>query len=255
MFGCEPKVGLTSTSLPHEIIERLETEDLLSTLQASSNFSATNSADSPQHSIANSAESSRHTSEAHEHSPQSSPHRHTPEKSACHSPETSLHNLPSSEENQCALESSVYTCSAPSPQLSVTSSLSKSNACSQENSVHTLQSTEENESTLVTSRQHEICAKRKRAREAQAQQAERMVKRSRIDLKAGEIGDNVAVPIPMVDRGRGDPRNILGVILNRNENDLYRIAVKEGVLKTKYTRTEFTLCPQHLLTTDDFEKQ
>ena len=52
-----------------------------------------------------------------------------------------------------------------------------------------------------------------------------MVKRSQIDLKAGEIGDNVAVPIPMVDRGRGDPRNILGVILDPNENDLYRIAV------------------------------
>ena len=79
MLGCEPKVGLTSTSLPHEIIEQLETEeDLLSTLQASSNSSATNSADSPQHSIANSAKSSRHTSEEHEHSPQSSPHRHTP---------------------------------------------------------------------------------------------------------------------------------------------------------------------------------
>ena len=112
-------------------------------------------------------------------------------------------------------------------------------------------STEESKSNLVTLRQQEICARRKRAREAQAQQAERMVKRSRIDLKAGEIGDNVAVPIPMVDRGRGDPRNILGVILDHNENDLYRIAVKEGVLKTKYTRTEFTLCPQHLLTIDD----
>ena len=112
-------------------------------------------------------------------------------------------------------------------------------------------STEENESNLVTSRQQEICARRKRAREAQAQQAERMVKRSRIDLKAGEIADNVAVPIPMVDRGRGDPRNILGVILDRIENDLYRITVKEGVLKTKYTRTEFALCPQHLLTIDD----
>ena len=62
-----------------------------------------------------------------------------------------------------------------------------------------------------------------------------MVKRSRIDLKAGKIRDNVAVPIPMVDRGRGDPRNIFGVILDRNENGLYRIAVKEGVLKTKYT--------------------
>lgn len=46
-----------------------------------------------------------------------------------------------------------------------------------------------------------------------------MVKRSRMDLKPGEISDNAAVPIPTVDRGRGDPRNILGVIIDRNEND------------------------------------
>ena len=31
-----------------------------------------------------------------------------------------------------------------------------------------------------------------------------MVKRARIDLKVGEAGNNVAVPIPMVDRGRGE---------------------------------------------------
>ena len=39
-------------------------------------------------------------------------------------------------------------------------------------------------------------------------QAERLAKRSRVNLKAGEVGDNVVVPIPMVDRGRGNPRNI-----------------------------------------------
>ena len=78
-----------------------------------------------------------------------------------------------------------------------------------------------------------------------------MVKRSRIDLKAGEVGDNVAVPIPMVDRGRGDPRNIIGVIVDRDENDLYRIAVKAGILSTKYSRNQFDLCPQRLLNETD----
>ena len=37
---------------------------------------------------------------------------------------------------------------------------------------------------------------------------------------------------------------------DRNENDLYTIAVKEGILKTKHTRNEFTLCQQRLLTSD-----
>ena len=40
-------------------------------------------------------------------------------------------------------------------------------------------------------------------------QAERMVNRSRVDFKHGEPGDNVAVPIPLADLGRGDPRNMM----------------------------------------------
>ena len=55
----------------------------------------------------------------------------------------------------------------------------------------------------VESRQSDIAQQRKRAREAQMSQAEHMVKRTRVDLKAGEVGHNVEVPVPMVDRGRG----------------------------------------------------
>jgi len=47
-----------------------------------------------------------------------------------------------------------------------------------------------------------------------------MVTRSHIELQAGNIGDNVALPVPLVDRGKGDPRNILGIIIDKNENDL-----------------------------------
>ena len=56
----------------------------------------------------------------------------------------------------------------------------------------------------------------------QVAQAERVVKRTRVKLKAFVAGDNVAVPIPLVGRGRGDPRNILGVIVNRDlDTDQY----------------------------------
>ena len=44
---------------------------------------------------------------------------------------------------------------------------------------------------------------------AKTSQAEKMVKWSRLDLKAGGAGDNVAVSIPMVDRRRGDPQIFL----------------------------------------------
>ena len=52
-----------------------------------------------------------------------------------------------------------------------------------------------------------------------AHQAKRMVTRSHVDLRAGSIGDNVAVPIPTVDKGRGDPRNILGIIMGVIDKD------------------------------------
>ena len=42
-----------------------------------------------------------------------------------------------------------------------------------------------------------------------------MIERSRIELRFGGKSDNVAIPVPLVDRGKGDPRNILGVVVDR----------------------------------------
>ena len=69
-----------------------------------------------------------------------------------------------------------------------------------------------------------------------------MVKRSRVEHVAGNPLDNVTIPIPLVDRGRGDPRNIMKVILDGDDNDMYRIVVRAGVLKGKYSRNQFDLC-------------
>ena len=74
-----------------------------------------------------------------------------------------------------------------------------------------------------------------------------MVKCSHIDLQTGKAGDNVAVPISMVDRGRGDPKNILGLIVDQSKHEMYRIVVKAEILSTKYSRNQFDLCPQRLL--------
>ena len=71
---------------------------------------------------------------------------------------------------------------------------------------------------------------RTRAREGLIKQAQRMVKRSRLENIPGKLGDNVTVPVPLVDRGRGDARNIMGIILDRDDNDLYKTAVKDGIL-------------------------
>ncbi|XP_068223750.1 uncharacterized protein [Palaemon carinicauda] len=88
-------------------------------------------------------------------------------------------------------------------------------------------------------RQKNITSQRKRACEAQLSQAGRMVKRSRRIMDRGNVGNNVTIPIPMVDRGRGNPRNIMGIIMDIDENDNYTIAVKSGILSGKYTRNQF----------------
>ena len=70
-------------------------------------------------------------------------------------------------------------------------------------------------------------------------QVERMAKLSRLEHVAGNPGDNVIIPIPLVDCAKGDPRNIMGMIVDRNQNHLYSIAVNVGLLKGRYSRNQF----------------
>ena len=107
---------------------------------------------------------------------------------------------------------------------------------------------------LLSNRIQNISNERNGASSSQMAQAERMVKRSKVVLGAGQVGDNVAVPIPIVDRGRGDPRNLLGVIVDLDENNMYTINVKGGILKGKFSRNQFDLCPQRLLTDADVDR-
>ncbi|XP_047498460.1 uncharacterized protein LOC125045299 [Penaeus chinensis] len=77
---------------------------------------------------------------------------------------------------------------------------------------------------ILQDHQDPIQKRRVAAYRGQVSQAERMVKRSHLDFKVGEPGDNVAVPIPAVDTG--DPWNTLGVIVSRDlDNGQCKIAV------------------------------
>ena len=50
------------------------------------------------------------------------------------------------------------------------------------------------------------------------------------------IGAIVTVEVPKVDRGKTDPRNIQGVVVEATEHDNYRIGVKGGVLQNCFFR-------------------
>ncbi|XP_046565136.1 lysine-rich arabinogalactan protein 19-like [Haliotis rubra] len=99
---------------------------------------------------------------------------------------------------------------------------------------------------LVAKRRQQISIQRKRAIDSQLQQAEKMVKRSEVVLSEVQVGDNVTVPIPSVDRGRADPCNLIGVITDINDSGMYTTVVK--VSCTKYSRNQFDVCATTLYT-------
>ena len=102
---------------------------------------------------------------------------------------------------------------------------------------------------------NQVFKERKRAREAQELQAQKMVKRSRRVLTEAKVGDNVTVPIPNVDRGRTDPKNLIGVIVERDSQELYKIATKSGVLDGKFSRNQFDICGYALYSIEDMDMQ
>ena len=74
------------------------------------------------------------------------------------------------------------------------------------------------------------------------------MKRSKIVLSEVKVGDNVTIPIPSVDRGRTDLRNLIGIVTDISDNDMYTIAVKSGILNSNYSRNQFDVCATSLYT-------
>ena len=62
---------------------------------------------------------------------------------------------------------------------------------------------------------------------AQEKQVKKMVKDSQAGLELLQVGNNVMISIPRIDRGRTDPANLLGIVLNVND-DKCRIGTAVG---------------------------
>ena len=69
------------------------------------------------------------------------------------------------------------------------------------------------------------------------EQAEQMIKKNRVEGRPCQKG--VAIAIPPVDRGTGEPRNIVGVIHDKSQHETYPTAWRSDVFKGSYTRNEF----------------
>ena len=67
-----------------------------------------------------------------------------------------------------------------------------------------------------------------------------MVSRSNQILRPIDIGDNVTIPIPSVDKGRGDPRNIYYLVTHfSSDTEQYKLGTRHGLLNSTFSRNQF----------------
>ena len=99
-------------------------------------------------------------------------------------------------------------------------------------------------------REQQAGAKRK-----QEDQAEKMKELSAKRFKAAEVGQCVKVPVPGVDRGKTDPRNILAVVLEVTQDGCYQLGTKNGVLKQLYSRNQFDPCKEKFLCVEEVPRE
>ena len=84
-----------------------------------------------------------------------------------------------------------------------------------------------------TSFEHPAKKIREEARLGIEKQASRMIEWSKRKLKALSPGDNVAIPVPLVDRSKLDSPNVIGVILSTDEYG-YVVGTKSERIKGKW---------------------
>ena len=85
---------------------------------------------------------------------------------------------------------------------------------------------------MTVDNQHPAIEFRKIALQNIQKQAKRMTDRSKTKFKK-PVGDCVAVAVPEFDRGRCDPPNIVGIILDISEDSKFKIGTRSGILSTR----------------------
>ncbi|XP_071127764.1 uncharacterized protein [Mytilus edulis] len=88
---------------------------------------------------------------------------------------------------------------------------------------------------------------RSEAMDSQLKQANTMIARSKKELGTAEVGQTVAVPIPMFDRGKGDSRNLLGRVIEVNDKGNAVVATRFGQLLGTFGTIEMGICKQNLI--------
>lgn len=104
----------------------------------------------------------------------------------------------------------------------------------------------------LTASTHPARSRRNIAAENLKKQADRMVMGGKGILPSVTIGDNILIPIPAFDRGRGDPSNLVAVIL-AEEDRKYRVGTRHGALNTWLERNAFAPTKFRSMTSADVQ--
>jgi hypothetical protein len=99
-------------------------------------------------------------------------------------------------------------------------------------------------------RTKQIINERSHAKRRLEDQAERMLAASRQRFEPAKVGQTVVIPIPDVDRGHTNARNIMAVVLEVKDG-FYKLGNKDGVIKRSYVRNEIELCEQAFIAVED----
>lgn len=95
---------------------------------------------------------------------------------------------------------------------------------------------------------------REAARENLEIQAKKMKKMSNDKFPDAQVGQNVRVKVPDVDRSKIDPKSIIAVIIKK-EDELYQLGTKSGIIKSLYSRNQFTLCSEIFISLEDVKHE
>ena len=88
--------------------------------------------------------------------------------------------------------------------------------------------------------------KRKHLEGAQEKSATKMLKQSEGHYPTIQVGDNVCVDVPKVDRGPADPPKLIGVVTELTANGSFKIGTKDGPLKGCLARNMVEKCKKNV---------
>jgi len=82
-------------------------------------------------------------------------------------------------------------------------------------------------------------------------QAVKILRTSKQKFQPANVGETVRIRVSDVDRSKMDTQYILTVVLDIVDNDFYNLATKNCVINRLYTRYQFSVCKENLISITD----